>query len=238
MKLLIAGAMLGAMIGGAAAADLPVKAQPSIPTAFPLASSGLYYGLYVAGAGGAADATNVPAGINAASIITQQGEIGGLVGYRFGSSNMQRFLDLECDLGYMNLNGATAGLSLSGPVAGECGARVGVPMAALQALFPSLGLPSFQIPLPAGTSVLATQVYVGGAARFEDISNTVAGLGANQEWAFSPAVWVGMLQGLSNGTALDGRIEYIGRANACVGPAPGACGQIDHRWMAKVAFVF
>ena len=239
MKLLIAGAILGAMIGGAAAADLPVKAAPApmIGTTFPIASSGVYYGLYTAGAAGSADVQNVPAGINAASLTTTQGEVGGIVGYRFGSSNMQRFIDIEADLGWMNLNGNNAGLSLSGPVAAEVGARIGVPAAAITSLFPNLGLPNFMLPVPTGVTTLSTQMYVGGAARFEDISPAV-GAASNQQWAISPALWIGMLQALSNGTALDGRFEIIWPANACIGPVPGACANMGQRYMAKVGLLF
>src|SRR5690348_16007498 len=148
------------LAGPAGAADLPVKA-PSIPTAFPIASSGVYYGLYTAGAGGSADVKNLPAGINAASLTTTQGEVGGVVGYRWGGSQT-RFIDVEADVGWLNLNGQTAGLSLSGPVAAEVGARVGVPMAAITQLFPTLGLPSLPgLPVPSGQSVLSTQMYVG-----------------------------------------------------------------------------
>lgn len=219
----------------AMAADLPFKAPQSLPTSFPIASSGLYYGLYVAGAAGSAGVNNVPAGINSTSLISQQGEIGGTLGYRFGSSNMQRFIDLECDLGYMNLNGTTAGLSLSGPIAGECGARIGVPAAAITSLFPNLGLPNFMLPLPTGVNVLSTQMYVGGAARFEDISANF-GLMSNQEWSLSPAAWVGMIQGLSNGTAIDARFEYIAPSSTCIGPV--TCAKMSSRYMAKVGLLF
>ena len=235
MKKLMCVAALAAFCVPAIAADLPFKAAPSIPTAFPIASSGVYYGMYTAGAGGSADAKNLPAGINAASLTTTQGEIGGVIGYRWGGSQT-RFVDVECDLGWMNLNGNTAGLSLSGPFAGECGARIGVPAAAIAQLFPTFNLSSLPgLPIPTGQSVLSTQMYVGGAARFEDISVNF-GLPANQQWAISPAVWVGMIQALSNGTALDARFEYIGAANVCIGPA--GCATMGHRFMAKASMLF
>ncbi len=233
---ILAAALAGALTGGAVAADMPVKAAP-ISTTFPIATSGVYYGMYMAGAAGSTDAKGLPAGINAASLTTTQGEIGGIVGYRFGTANMARFIDLEVDAGWLNLNGNTAGLSLSGPVAVEVGARVGVPAAAITALFPSFNLPSFPaLPVPAGANVLSTQMYIGGAARFEDISVNF-GLPSNQQWAISPAVWLGMIQALSNGMAIDGRLEYIAPANACIGPA-GGCANMGHRYMAKAAILF
>jgi hypothetical protein len=234
MRLLIAGAVLGAVTVSAQAADLPVKA-PAISTSFPIASSGVYYGLYTAGAAGSADAKNLPAGVNTADLTTTQGEVGGVVGYRFGSSNMARFIDIEADLGWMNLNGNTSGLSLSGPVAAEVGARIGVPAAAITALFPSFSLPSFPLPPPTGVAVLGTQLYLGGAARFEDVSVNF-GLPNNQAWTISPAIWVGGLQQLSNGTALDARFEYIAPSSACVGPV--MCATLGHRYMAKAAILF
>lgn len=237
MKRLALAAALAALSLPALAADLPFKAAPSIPTAFPIASSGVYYGLYTAGAGGAADVKNVPAGINAASLTTTQGEVGGIIGYRWGGSQT-RFVDVECDLGWMNLNGTTAGLSLSGPIAGECGARIGVPAAAISSLFPVLNLSNLPgLPVPTGQSILSTQMYIGGAARFEDISVNF-GLPSNQQWAISPALWVGMIQALSNGTALDARFEYIGSANGCIGPAAGGCATLGHRFMAKASMLF
>lgn len=239
MKRLLVAAALAALCVPAGAADLQLKAAPSIPNTFPITGSGLYYGLYVAGAGGSADAKNlqVPSGINAASLTTTQGEIGGVAGYRWGSSNGMRFVDIEADVGWLNLNGNTAGLSLSGPLAAEVGARVGVPAAAIAQLFPTFNLPSLPgLPIPAGQSVLSTQMYVGAAARFEDISVNV-GLPANQQWEISPALWVGMIQALSNGTALDARFEYIGPANACIGPA-GGCATMGHRLMAKASMLF
>ena len=237
MKKFLALAALAALCVPAAGADLQLKAAPSIPTAFPIASSGVYYGLYTAGAGGSADVKNLPAGINSASLTTTQGEVGGVVGYRWGGSQT-RFIDVEADVGWLNLNGQTAGLSLSGPVAAEVGARVGVPMAAITQLFPTLGLPSLPgLPVPSGQSVLSTQMYVGAAARFEDISVNF-GLPSNQQWAISPALWIGMIQGLSNGTALDARFEYIGPANVCIGPAAGGCADMGHRFMAKASMLF
>lgn len=234
----VMGILASATVAGSAwGADLPTKAPSALPTSFPIAASGLYYGLYTAGAAGRADLQGQVQGVNLSSLTTTQGEVGGIVGYRFGSSNMTRFIDLEADLGWMNLNGNQAGLSLSGPVAAEVGARVGVPAAAITALFPNLGLPNFQLPIPTGVAVLSTQAYVGGAARFEDVSVNV-GLPSNQQWAISPALWIGMIQGLSNGTAIDARFEVIWPANQCIGPDPTACASMGQRYMAKVGFLF
>lgn len=234
MKRLLCVAALAALCVPAAAADLPVKAAQAISTSFPIATSGVYYGMYMAGAAGQADVKNIP-GLNAASLTTTQGEVGGMFGYRFGSANAMRFIDLEANVGWMNLNGNVAGLSLSGPVAVELGAKVGVPMAAITSLFPNLGLPTF--PLPANRSVTSTEAYVGGAARFEDISANF-GLPSNQQWAISPALWVGMIQGLDNGTAIDLRFETIWKTNECVGPVAGACATLGQRYMAKVGLLF
>jgi hypothetical protein len=235
MKKFLCIAALAALCVPAAAADLQLKA-PALTAQFPTTMSGAYYGLYTALAAGQAEVKNIPAGINAASLTTTQGEIGGVVGYRWASANAARFVDAECDIGAMNLNGNTAGLSAGGPMVVECGVRAGVPMAAFASLFPNLGLPNFPtLPIPTGVSQLSTQMYVGGAVRFEDISPNF-GATSNSAWAISPALWVGMLQMLSNGTALDGRIEYIFASDKCIGPV--ACMQMDHRVMAKIGMLF
>lgn len=236
MKRLAILAAMAALCVPAAAADLvPVKA-PVLGSTFPATMSGAYYGLYAALAAGQADVKNVPAGINTASLTTTQGELGGVIGYRWATSNGARFIDAELDVGAMNLNGNTAGLSVGGPVAIEAGVRAGVPMAAITSLLPSFNLANFPtLPLPTGITQLSTQGYVGGAVRFEDISPSF-GAASNSEWGISPVLWVGMLQMLSNGTAIDGRLEYIFASDKCIGPL--ACVQMDHRVMAKVLMDF
>jgi CubicO group peptidase (beta-lactamase class C family) len=44
-----------------------------------------------------------------------------------------------------------------------------------------------------------------------------------------------MIQALNNGTAIDGRFEYIAPASTCVGPL--ACATMGHRYMAKVGLL-
>lgn len=236
MRKLLGLAALAAFCGSAVAADLPIvtKAPQQV---FATNSSGYWMGMYAAGAGGAADVKNIP-GLNAASLTTTQGELGMEFGYRWASANSMKFVDVLVDVGYMNLNGSTAGLSLSGPIAVEAGVRVGVPAAAITSLFPALNFGNFPtVAPPTGTSVLATQTYVGALVRFEDISPNFGAL-KNTEWAISPGFMVGMIQVLNNGTAADFRFEYLGAANHCIGPFGSACATIDHRLMAKAVMNF
>lgn len=189
-----------ARAGDIAQPALTTKAAPA-PQAY--GTSGSYFGVFTEGGGGSVSAT--VAGVNSASLVTNQIGIGGLVGYARSVPGSDAFMAIEGMAKVNNVNGSQPGFSWNGPASFTERFKVGVPLDKVTALIPNLGLPTaapFPV-LPAGTLLLNTKSYIFGAFHQDDNSYAVAGLPAFSAVKLSGGIGTGMIGQLSNGTALD-----------------------------------
>lgn len=203
----------------AAAADLPLKANPiAISNTYP--TTGLYFGVWGMGAATSVQASGLP-GVNTAGLNAFGGGIGGTVGYVWGSADGARFVRVNVDAGWQNINGQSSGISFGGPATIQLGAEAGVPFAQIAAFLPSGILPNFPgLPTPpAGVTYGPPHVYFGPFADFQDVSFNF-GLSQNTEWQIAPGLRIGMLTPTSNGLMIDAKFEYVFESQGtCFGPA-------------------
>ncbi len=221
MKLLIAGGILGAMLGAAQAADLPVKAPKAfLGNTYPT-TSGFYFGLGAAGASTSVQATGLP-GVNTAGLNSFGGSIYGTLGYVWTSSDGGRFVRANLDAGWQNINGQNAGFSFSGPASVQAAVQVGVPFTQIAAFLPNLGLPNFPglpalPPAPAGVTYGPPHMYAGLMADINDVSFNF-GAAQNTVWHVAPGIQLGMLVPTSNGMMIDPRVEIAwNNQGTCLG---------------------
>lgn len=223
------GAMAGDIAGPAAA----VKAAPV--QAF--GTSGLYFGIFTEGGGGSVNAS--VAGVNQASLTTNQIGIGGAVGYAWSLQN-SAFMAIEGMAKVNNVNGSAAGFSWDGPASFTERFKIGVPLDKVLAVIPNLGLPTaapFPV-LPQGTTLLNTKSYLFGAFHQDDNSYSVAGLPAFSAVKLSGGVGTGMIGQLSNGTALDAWAEVVFANSAHCFGAVRVCGNEGNKYMAGLGVWF
>ena len=198
---LAATALALAVIAPAFAADIVTKAVPTTnPFAgpYPTSGSGFYYGLNAVGS--ASQITSSTAS-GAAAI---GGAIGGTIGYTWVSSP-STFAFVEGIFDFQNLNGGTAGLSLTGPAHLEQRVGFGSPLQQFLGSF----INSSQLPAVPGIPVLPPGVTAGpqngyfyAALNEDDVSASVGAL-SNREWLISPEFGVGMQSRLSNNVMAD-----------------------------------
>lgn len=202
-------ASIAFLVGAPAfAADLPIKSPPLLSNTYP-STSGLFFGVYAAGASSKVEATGLP-GVNTAGLNEIGGAIGGQIGYVWASADGSRFVRAEIDAGWQNINGSSAGISMGGPATFQAAVQIGAPFAKIAAFLPNLGLPNFPgLPTPPpGVTYGAPHMYAGLMADIEDVSFNY-GLTQNTEWMISPGLQIGMLVPTSNGLVIDPRFEYV-----------------------------
>lgn len=235
MKSLIAFLLLGTT---AFAADMPVKAKPSLlSTAYP-STSGFYFGVGTLGGGGTVSA-NVP-GVNANSLVSNQIGVAGIVGYVWNVPNSAYFAAAEGWFGWQNFNGAAQGFSLTGPATFTQRVMVGAPLNDIAALFPTLNLQVPPFPtLPGGQVASNIKPYIFGSLTEDDVTIDIAGAGSNKDWRFSPGVGIGMLGQLTSGSVVDVfAMTKFPQKGMCVGtglPAGQACGGVGTTYLAGLA---
>lgn len=236
--LFIIGTMLAIFgIDKARASDsLPAMPAKAVPVqAF--GTSGLYFGIYTEGGGGSVNAS--VAGVNTASLVTNQIGIGLAVGYAWSLQNAA-FLAVEGMGKVNNVNGSQAGFSWNGPASFEERVKIGVPLDKVLAVIPNLGLPTaapFPV-LPQGTTLLNTKSYLFGAFHQDDNSYAVAGLPAFSAVKLSGGVGTGMIGQLSNGTALDAWAEVIFANSAHCFGAVRVCANEGNKYLAGLGVWF
>ena len=121
-------AMLLLLAPPARAADMPVKAPANNwLNGYPYGGSGVYFGIYTEGGGGAVNAT-VP-GVGSASLTTNSADVGGSVGYAWANKSGNVFVAIEAMFGWTNFNGSQQGFGLSGPASFEQRFLIGTPLA-------------------------------------------------------------------------------------------------------------
>lgn len=236
-KLLLLATLLATPAFGA---DLATKALA--PREVPLTGCGTY--LTVGAAGGAGPISNSP--VPGASVV--QGELGAGFGYTCATSPTSMWF-VEGSLWFANLNGATNGLSLSGPLDGMI--RAGYGNTAFLTMLSTIGFGGISVPslpvLPTGVTVVGTaQPYLALAGHFQDVSaqfidpNTGNNFTANKVWEVSPAFQVGMWYRLSNNVVADVYGEYqVRTAGACFGGGlSGVCPGFGNMFRGVVSFKF
>lgn len=223
------------------AADAPVKAANPLLTGYPYQSSGFYFGAYTEGGGGAVNGS-VP-GAGSASLSTTSADVGGSVGYAWGSKGSSVFLAAEAMFGWTNFNGTQQGLSLSGPASFEQRFKVGTPLAGILNLLPNL--PNFgpvaPFPIaPTGVTTSPAQAYFMAGMHEQDISPNFPGLASGKEWRIAPSIGVGLMEQWSNNIAVDAWVETIfPDKSVCIGPVgSSACAGLGQQVKAGLTFLY
>lgn len=227
-------AVLAVFCSPAFAADMAVKA-PANAFMYP-AGSGFYWGVGSAGGGGPANVS--VAGINDNRLVTNQISVYGLAGYAWQMPNSPMFTAVEGWFGYTNFNGASQGLSFSGPIAFKQRFLVGAPMDQIAAFFPTWGLtlPTFPV-LPPGQAVVSTKAYFGGTLDENDRSLDFGATSSGKVWGVTPGITLGVLAQLTSGSMLDvfTQIKFNSQGQ-CVGNTLGlGCGKLGNEYLAGVA---
>lgn len=237
-KYLLCAALAAVIASPAIAADMPVKAAPYNPFAYP-AASGWYFGVGTVGGGGTAN-VNVP-GVNSAALVTNEIGVAGIVGYVWGVANSPAFAACEAWGGWNNFNGSTPGFSFSGPVQFTERCIVGAPTDQIFSVFPNVfNAATFSPPpftLPAGQSIVTSKAYVGAELTEKDVSGNVGAL-SNRVWTVAPAVTFGVLNVLTKGSVIDTgvAIEFDDKSVCIGGGTSGGCGKLSTTYLARVAF--
>jgi hypothetical protein len=198
--------------------------------------SGLYFGLYTQGGGGTVNGS--VAGVGSASLTSAGASVGLLGGYAWTTSSGNIFYAVEALFGWQNLNGSTAGLSMSGPASFEQRFKIGAPLDTIMSVFPNLNLGTLApLPaLPAGVTTTATHPYVMAGVHEDDISANY-GLGNNKAWRVAPAIGFGAVTQLSNATAVDVWVETIfPEKGVCTGGV--ACANLGQQYKAGLSVLW
>lgn len=234
---LIAGAVA---ISTAQAADNlppPIKAPAAAPVQA-YGTDGLYFGAFTQGGGGSVNSS--VAGVNSASLVTNQIGTGGAVGYAKSVASGAAFMAIEGMASVNNVNGSQPGFSWNGPASFEERFKIGVPLDKILAVIPTFGLPT-AAPFPAlpqGVTLLNTKSYLFGAFHQDDNSYAVAGLPAFSAVKLSGGIGTGMIGQLSNGTALDAWAEIVFANSAHCFGAIKVCASEGNKYLAGLGVWF
>jgi hypothetical protein len=242
MRLSILALAVSAMASTAMAADMPVKAPlASLANGYPYQGSGFYFGVYTEGGGGAVNGS-VP-GVGATSLSSTSADVGGSIGYAWGSKGSPVFAAVEAMFGWTNFNGTQQGLSLSGPASFEQRFKLGTPLAGILNLLPNL--PNFgpiaPFPIvPTGVTTSPAQAYFMAAFHEQDISPNFPGLASGKEWRIAPAIGIGLMEQWSNNIAVDAWVETIfPDKSVCIGPVgSSACAGLGQQVKAGLTFLY
>jgi hypothetical protein len=234
MKRLFLAAALAAsalVASPALAADLPVKAPPLSPIAYPYdGGSGFYFGINTMAGVAQANVNGVAgSGVLATSLVNGNltaagGAVGGTVGWIKGTPTS--WFAIEASLDYQNITAGNAGapVSVASRWSSEQVVKFGGTFNPLSYL-PDLGVtgfsfPAFQLPIaPAGISVaLSPHPYVMAGVKEFGITGTFGGIGGTT-WGVAPLVGAGTIsqildkQGKPTGAALDlfAEVVFAGR---------------------------
>lgn len=235
MRSLIALLLLGTT---AFAADMPVKAKPSLISAAYPSTSGIYFGVGTLGGGGTVTAS-VP-GVNDNSLVSNQIGVAGIVGYVWNVPNSAYFAAAEGWFGWQNFNGAAQGFSLTGPATFTQRVMVGAPLNDIAALFPTLNLAVPPFPaLPGGQVASNIKPYLFASLTEDDVTIDIAGAGSNKDWRLSPGMGIGMLGQLTSGSMVDVfAMTKFPQKGLCIGnglPQGQACGGVGTTYLAGLA---
>lgn len=225
-----------------AASDL--AKQPKLKLANPFASPytltacGAYFGINTIGS------TNAVSGSVAPGTQVVQGGIGGTVGYGCPiNAQTGSFWFVEAMADVENLNGASNGLSLSGPAQFTERFGAGTPLNQFLGTILPTGTTSPAVPslpiLPSGVTAGPGAPYAYVALHQKDISLS-NGLASNREWLLSWGIGLGLRYRLSNDVVADTFAEYDAATQSiCVGPLGGsACARPGQGAQVGLAFLY
>ena len=242
MKRFVLALAACAAASSAMAADMPVKSPlGSLANGYPYQSSGFYFGVYTEGGGGSVNGS-VP-GVGPASLTTTSADIGGSIGYAWGSKGSSVFLAAEAMFGWTNFNGSAQGFSLNGPASFEQRFKIGTPLAGILNLLPNLPSLGTVAPfpvVPVGVTTTPAQAYFMVGVHEQDISLNFPGLASGREWRIAPSIGIGLMEQWSNHIAVDAWVETIFPDKAaCIGPAgSAACGGLGQQVKAGLTFLY
>ncbi|WP_024517090.1 hypothetical protein [Bradyrhizobium sp. Tv2a-2] len=222
------------------AADLPTKAKLSNPFAQPydLTRCGAYFGFNAIGS------TSSVAGNVQPGTQVVQGGLGGTVGYGCPiNAQNGSFWFVEAMADITNINGATNGLSLSGPASFTERFGAGTPLnSVIGSILPagsaSPAVPSLPL-LPTGITSGPGAPYAFVALHQDDISLS-NGISQNREWLLSWGIGLGLRYRLSNGVVADTFAEYKAATQSiCVGAiGNAACIKPDQGARVGISFLY
>lgn len=236
----LVGALLG-FCAQATAADLPVKPRALTPNAVPTNGCGPFFGFGTSGQAGVVNNSPVPG----ASIV--QGELGVHAGYACINPDGSFYFG-EADFNWVNGNGSTNGLSLTGPV--DLFQRVGYGSPIITTILTSFpGLNGLQPPpfpiMPTGVTAGPAVPYIYGGVHEQDVSaqfiNPATGtvFGTNKIWGLSGELGVGFWSRWSNNVVADVSAGYrLQSTGVCIGLPGGQCPGMGNMWTAGVKFHF
>lgn len=203
-----------------AADTFPVKAKFDPLAPYPSQGCGMYYGLLAQG--GASPIKDGPTG---GTILS--GTVGGTVGWTCNFASRSTFWFAEVIGGFQNLNGASNGLSLSGPLHFEQRLGIGGPINDLLSLLPNLNFPAVPVipTLPNGITAGPSKGYVFVGLMQDDISAQYGAV-SNRQWLVAPEVGIGMLTRLSNNVVVDTWVAAVLQQSqgVCLGGTFGCPG--------------
>lgn len=182
------------------AADMPLKARPNLVASYAAGGCGMYFGFNTMGVAGA-----VANGVPGASIV--QGDIGGTLGYGCPiGTTPGNFWFAEGDFDFANLNGASAGLSMTGPAHFQQKLALGSPLSSVLGLLPNNPFGGLSVPaLPAcpANVICGTQYPFVFASLHEQDTSAQNGFTQGRAWLISPGVGMGLESRWSNGVVVD-----------------------------------
>jgi opacity protein-like surface antigen len=216
-KLLLITTALTALVMPAAAADLTPQFKAPSFGSYVTGGCGWYFGINSMGS------TNRVAGAATVGENIVQGDLGVTAGYGCPiGTTAGSFWFAEGNFDWANLNGATNGLGLTGPVHLEQRVGLGSPISNMLSMFPGLnGLSVPAMPaLPAGVTAGPSFPFVFASLHEKDVSAQLNGVASNREWLISSGLGIGLESRLSNAVVAETAVQYLLDSNGmALGPA-------------------
>lgn len=229
---LFVAALLAAMIPlQVVAADLAVKAKPTLfGNGYPT-RCGIYYGVGTGGSAGAVDGAVVGTQI-------VQGELDALIGYTCPFAG-DAFWFVEGSVGYNNINGSVNGLAISGPLVIMQRAGAGSPINRWFNPFGNtLALPSLPA-TPQGVTAGPANGYLFAGVVEQDISTQIGLDAHSHQWLIAPMVGVGLLTRFSDGVVVDTWAGWqLNSQSFCPGGGINGCGKLGNAGRVGVSFKY
>lgn len=221
------------------AADLPVKAPPSVLSGYPYSASGFYAGI---GAVAGVLSSNVGDATNGTSLYSAGAALDITAGYQFLAAGT--WFAVEGSIQYTNMGGAVAcGVATSCSVTSRWGfeqrALVGFPIQTVLNVMPNLGNFFPALPaLPGGVNAMSatSHPYIFAGLREDDVS-AIIGLAQASVWKIQPVAGIGLRQQWTNGLVVDTSAGCT-FANTGLALGGGASATFGRDCRAKISFLY
>ena len=188
------------------AADMANKAPPApVFGSYVTGGCGWYFGINSMGS-----TNRINGGVVGENIV--QGDLGLTAGYGCPIGGTPgSFWFAEGNFDWANLNGATNGLGLTGPIHLEQRIGLGSPISTMLSMFPGLnGLSVPAMPaLPNGITAGPSYPFIFASLHERDVSAQFPGVASNREWLISPGIGIGLESRLSNAVVAETAVQYM-----------------------------